>query len=43
MRINFLLQIGNQDGFNEIDNQRKSENNYRFSFEDQLKRQEVSW
>ena len=32
--------VGNQEGFNEIDNQRKSENNYRFSFDDQLKRQE---
>lgn len=36
----YNLMIGNQEGFNEIDNQRKSENNYRFSFEDQLKRQE---
>ena len=37
-----LFQIGNQDGFNDIDNQRKSENNYRFSFDDQLQRQEVN-
>lgn len=36
----YNLMIGNQEGFNEIDNQRKSENNYRFSFDDQLKRQE---
>ena len=36
----YNLMIGNQEGFNEIDNQRKSENNYRFSFDDQVKRQE---
>ena len=36
----YNLMVGNQEGFNEIDNQRKSENNYRFSFDDQLKRQE---
>jgi len=36
----YNLMIGNQEGFNEIDHQRKSENSYRFSFEDQLKQQE---
>merc|ERR1712043_33262 len=36
----FNLMMGNQDGFNDIDNQRKSENSYRFSLDEQIKRQE---
>ena len=37
----FQFQMGNQDGFNDIDSQRKSENSYRFSLDEQIKRQEV--
>jgi hypothetical protein len=36
----FNLMMGNQDGFNDIDSQRKSENSYRFSLDEQIKRQE---
>merc|ERR1712110_1276963 len=36
----FNLMMGNQEGFNDIDSQRKSENSYRFSLDEQIKRQE---
>ena len=39
--LDILFQMGNQEGFNDIDNQRKSEVNYKFSFEDEFKKQQV--